>query len=453
MDNIWYKNAVFYHIYPLGLCRAPKENNLSLDPAPNLLELREWIPYLKKLGISAVYLGPVCESETHGYDTIDYQKIDRRLGTSKDIKKLIENFHSEGIRIILDGVFNHTGRMFPPFQDLLQNRDLSKYKDWFVDLDFSGNNCYNDRLRYQDWNGCQNLVKLNLKNNQAREHIFEAIDYWIKEWNIDGLRLDAADVIDYDFFKKLSVFTKNKKRDFFLIGEVIHGDYRKWANSEALHSVTNYEIYKGLYSSFNDRNLFEIAYSLNRQYNRDNGIYRNLNLYNFADNHDVDRLSSILKKYEHQYPLYLLMFTIPGIPSIYYGSEWGQDGFKKPDCDHLLRPGITVDEMIKNRDHELVKTLKKLISLRMENYALRHGNYREINVQSQQLVFLRESESQHILIIINGDENETKVSTDLPWYYSKAEDILNNGECFIINGSRINIPVYRNWGRILELYP
>ena len=292
--NNWIKDSIFYHIYPLGLCGAEHNNNHNSKVVYNLDKLYEWIPYLKNLGINTIYLGPLFESSSHGYDTIDYFKVDKRLGSNDTLKNLINEFHKNKIKIILDGVFHHTGRDFFAFTDLKQNTINSVYKDWFVNVNFNKKSNYNDALSYDGWNGHYSLVKLNLNNNDVKKYIFSAVKFWINEFKIDGLRLDAADYIDMNFLYELSDFCKKNSHDFLLIGEVIHEDYRKWVKDKCLDSVTNYECYKGLWSSHNDNNYFEIAYSLNRQFG-EYGMYKNLPLYNFADNHDVNRAMTSLK--------------------------------------------------------------------------------------------------------------------------------------------------------------
>ncbi|MDA3941385.1 MAG: alpha-amylase family glycosyl hydrolase [Spirochaetia bacterium] len=352
--NIWYEEAFFYHIYPLGLCGAEPENPaLSEGEGPithRLPEITEWLPYLVALGINALYIGPLFESESHGYDTLDYYKVDRRLGNNQDLQNLVEKCHNSGIRVILDGVFNHVSRHFFAFKDILEKREDSQYRDWIKELNFSKNNSYADGLSYQAWNGNENLVTLNLENHDTREHLFGAVRFWIETFNIDGIRLDAADCLDDKFLEDFSLVCNHKKEDFFLLGEIIHGDYAHWANSQMLHSVTNYEVWKGLWSSIKDRNMFEIAWTLKREFG-DEGLYKGLPLYNFTDNHDVDRVIEQLDKPSLLYPLYLLMFCIPGIPSIYYGSEFGVGGTKNGPDDSGMRPRLRIEELNRNAEH------------------------------------------------------------------------------------------------------
>ena len=326
-EKNWIREAMFYHIYPLGFTGAPLQNEGEATAGGRILEVLDWIEHFKELGINAIYFGPIFESVSHGYDTTDYYQTDSRLGSKEDFKKVFTALHENGIRVIVDGVFNHVGRKFFAFLDVQKNLEQSDYKDWFCNLNFSWQSPLGDSFSYENWHGAAELVKLNLRNPAVCEHLLGAVGMWMDELGIDGLRLDAADCVDREFFKRLHSFTKGKRGDFWLMGEIIHGDYRVWANDEMLDSVTNYECWKGIYSSHNDKNYFEIAYSLKRQFGQ-GGLYENLCLYNFLDNHDVNRIGSLLKQRENLKNAYTLLYMMPGIPSIYYGSEWGIEGVK-----------------------------------------------------------------------------------------------------------------------------
>ena len=337
--NTLFSDKFFYHIYPLGLCNCPKKNDFS-SPAGNAFEkLTEDLDRLKNLGINALYIGPIFESSAHGYDTLDYFHVDRRLGNNEKFADFCKECHNRGIAVILDTVFNHTGREFFAFKDLQQNGWNSNYKDWYLKIDFSRKSNFGDCFDYEGWAGCKDLVKLNLENPEVKNHLFSAVDFWIDNFHIDGLRLDAADVMSKKFLKDLSNHCKNKKSDFWLMGEVVHGDYNDWINQGELDSVTNYQIYKSLWSAFNDKNLFELSYNLKREFG-DGGIYKSFLPYNFLDNHDVNRLGSTIKNTKHLFLLYGLLFLIPGIPSIYYGSEFGIRGTRNNQGDFELRPSL-----------------------------------------------------------------------------------------------------------------
>ena len=240
---MWYEEAVFYQIYPLGFCGAPFENDGK--PESRILKVLDWIPHMKKLGINAIYFSPVFESDTHGYNTRDYGLIDTRLGTNDDFKKVVDELHKEGIKVVLDGVFNHVGRGFWAFKDVQEKRWDSPYKDWFH-ISFDGNSNYNDGFWYEGWEGNYDLVKLNLRNPAVIDHILDKVNYWIDFFDIDGLRLDVAYCLDHEFLRRLREFTDGKKNEFFLLGEVLHGEYGRMLNEMHLHSLTNYQCYKGL---------------------------------------------------------------------------------------------------------------------------------------------------------------------------------------------------------------
>lgn len=321
---MWFEESAFYQIYPLGLCGAPRENDGGTEP--RILKLLDWVPHIKKLGADAVYFCPVFESDAHGYDTRDYTKLDGRLGTNADFARVCAALHAAGIRVVLDGVFNHVGRGFWAFRDVLEKREASPYRDWFH-IDFGGNSGYNDGLWYEGWEGHYELVKLNLRNPAVAEYLFGCIRGWVEEFGVDGLRLDVAYCLDEDFVRRLRAFTGGLKPAFVLIGEMLHGDYKRMVNGAMLHSATNYECYKGLYSSFNSMNLFEIGHSLARQFGPEAWtLYKGLPLLSFADNHDVTRVATILTNKEHLWPLYGVLFGMPGVPCVYYGSEWGHGG-------------------------------------------------------------------------------------------------------------------------------
>lgn len=412
--------SVFYQIYPLGFCNAPKENDgLTVS---RINKVTDWIPHLKKLGINALYFSPIFESDTHGYDTRDYYKIDCRLGTNDDFVQVVAALHENGINTVLDGVFNHVGRGFWAFQDVIRNRQDSLYKNWFQ-IDFNGNSNYNDGFWYEGWEGHFELVKLNLNNEEVINHIFSAVKSWMDIFDIDGLRLDVAYCLDKNFLRKLRNFCNSLKPDFPLIGEILFGDYNSIVNDEMLHSCTNYECYKGLYSSFNEMNMFEISYSLNRQFGSENWtLYKNKHLLSFVDNHDVTRVASILKEIWHLPLVYGMLFAIPGIPCIYYGSEWGVEG-KKENGDYDLRPSF--DQPEHNELTDLIETLSKI---HKTSKAICYGSYKNLIVTNRQLVFERVFENERIIIAINADSVE---------YYANINSIGMFSE--LITGSHIEL--------------
>lgn len=446
----WYEEAVFYHMYPLGMTGAPKENDQG-EVVHRFQELNKWVPYMKKLGCSAVYIGPLFESTSHGYDTIDYKLVDRRLGDNDDFKEFVSLCHKAGIKVVVDGVFNHTGREFFAFQDIKENRENSKYRFWHKDVDFGGNTCYNDGFSYAAWRGHYELVNLNLYDNDVKEYLFDVIKFWIDEFDIDGIRLDCADCLEFEFMKEMRRRTAIWKKDFWLMGEVIHGDYARWANDEVLHSVTNYELHKGLYSGHNDHNYFEIAHTIKRQFDANGGIYKGRKLYTFVDNHDEDRIGSKLNNKEHLKPVYTLLFGILGIPSIYYGSEWGIEGKRTNHSDDELRPKITPEEAKKQaEENELYSYVKTLAKIKKENEALSYGEYRELLLTNRQYAFGRLCDENKVVVAVNNDEEPADMYVPLPCGADKAMDLITKEE-IKIKENKLEIHMPACTGMIIKL--
>ena len=428
---MWAYEGIFYQIYPIGFCGAPTANDGKT--VSRILKLKEWSGYLESLGVSSILLNPIFESDNHGYDTRDYKKIDCRLGTNEDFADVCKDLHAHNVRIVLDGVFNHVGRGFWAFKDVQEKKWDSPYKDWFC-INFDGDSCYNDGFWYEGWEGHFELVKLNLANPAVVDYLLECVKGWIDEFDIDGLRLDVAYCLDRNFMKRLRSYCQELKPDFALIGEVLFGDYNQIVNDEMLHSCTNYECYKGIYSSFNSMNMFEIAHSLNRQYGPEQWcIYRGKHLMSFVDNHDVTRIASILTNKNHLPLTYGLLLGMPGVPCIYYGSEWGEEGVKAPNNDYALRPCF--DEP---KPNELTEQIKKMIHVRTESNALCHGSYRNVVLTNHQLIFERKTDDEQILVAINA--------SDAPFTASSGElggsmtDLLTGNE--IQMNEQLELPPY-----------
>lgn len=395
----WYDEAVFYHIYPLGLAGAPKQNDYG-EPVHRLNTLLPWVDHIKEIGGSALYIGPLFESVGHGYETTDYKKLDSRLGTNEDLTAFVAYCHDQGIKVIFDGVFNHTGRDFFAFKDIQANRENSQYKDWYCNVNFWGNNEYNDGFSYDNWGGYNLLVKLNQKNPAVVDYICDVIRFWVSEFDVDGIRLDAADVLDFDFMKALRRTANEVKPDFWLMGEVIHGDYSRWVNGETLHSVTNYTLHKALYSGHNDHNYFEIAHTVRRLQNMGT-----LKLYNFVDNHDVERIYTKLTNKAHFAPVHVLLYTLPGVPSIYYGSEFGIEGRKEYGSDDSLRPALNIEDYKDSvKTNPCTALITALGKVRQAVPALSYGSYDELMLTNRQFAYARDLDGTRVIVSVNNDD-------------------------------------------------
>ena len=437
----WYNEAIFYHIYPLGLTGAPKHNDYSA-PVSRLNTLLPWIDHIREIGCTALYIGPLFESVGHGYETTDYKKLDSRLGTNEDLKNFVAACHEKEIKVIFDGVFNHTGRDFFAFKDIQQNREHSRYLNWYCNVNFGGNTEYNDGFSYENWGGYNLLVKLNQRNPEVQNYICDVIRFWVSEFDVDGIRLDAADVLDFDFMRALRRTAAEVKEDFWLMGEVIHGDYSRWVNGETLHSVTNYALHKALYSGHNDHNYFEIAHTV--KYLQNMG---NLDLYNFVDNHDVERIYTKLSNKAHFAPVHVLLYTLPGVPSIYYGSEFGIEGKKEKFSDDSLRPALDIkdyaDAVQKNPCTALIAALGKI---RQHTPALSYGSYAELQLTNRQFAFARDLDGIRVIVTVNNDDNAADMS--LPAGNCAEYIGTLTGRKVSVQDGRINVTVAANSGEI-----
>lgn len=427
---MWAFESVFYQIYPIGFCGAPRVNDGALEH--RIGKVADWADYLEGLGVGAVLLNPVFESTSHGYDTRDLLRVDCRLGTAEDLANVVATLHEHGIRVVLDAVFNHVGREFWAFADVRERGWDSPYRDWFI-TNFDGDSAFGDGFWYEGWEGCFDLVKLNLRNPAVVDYLLGCVRTWRDEFAIDGLRLDVAYSLDRDFIRSLrgvagelsgsvrvagSACTVPIDTDrasgrlgadgsFVLIGETLHGDYSQLVNPGMLDSCTNYECYKGLYSSFNSKNMFEIAHSLHRQFGGEPWcVYRGLHLLSFADNHDVTRLASILEDPACIRPAYGMLFGMPGIPCLYYGSEWGATGRKGERDDWELRPAFDAPA-----PNDLTAFIRRLAAVRTGGpgaRALSHGGYRNVVITNKQLLFERsvgpsgEGPAERVLVAINA---------------------------------------------------
>ncbi|MBR1407674.1 MAG: alpha-amylase [Clostridia bacterium] len=432
----WFEEAVFYHIYPLGLTGAPAENPYG-EAVHRLRSLEVWIPHIRSLGATALYIGPLFESVGHGYETTDYRRLDTRLGTNEDLADFVRLCHEAGIRVILDAVFNHTGRDFFAFRDIREKREASRYRDWYCGVNFSGNNEFGDGFSYENWGGYDLLAKLNLRNPEVRGYLLDTVRFWKEAFDIDGLRLDAADVLDFDFMRDLRSTVESLGEDLFLMGEVIHGDYARWANDRTLNAVTNYHLHKALYNAHNDRNYFEIAHTVRRQ--KDMGLLEGARLYNFVDNHDVERIATKLREPAHYLPVHVLLFTLPGIPSVYYGSEFGIQGKKERWSDASLRPCLDLGQLTAG-DNPCLQLIRALGRIRESEKALVWGEYRELQLTNTQFAFARGD----VIVTVNSAAQEAWFDVGADGAYTGAL----SGRRAESRGGRLNLQLSANEGEI-----
>ena len=444
--STWYERGVFYHMYPLGMTGAPRHNDAT-EVTNRFAELLQWILHIRSLGCNAIYIGPLFESTSHGYDTRDYKLVDRRLGDNESFKVFVKQCHDSGIRVVVDGVFNHTGREFFAFKDIQEKKWDSPYKDWYKGVNFDWQGPCGDPFGYDAWQGHFELPCLNLFNPAVRSYLFDVIRFWVDEFDIDGIRLDCANVLDFNFMKEMRQETARMKEDFWLMGEVIHGDYSRWVNPQMLHSVTNYELHKSLYSGFNDHNFFEIAHNVRRL----EAIGRQL--YTFVDNHDEDRIASKLKLKEHLIPIYLCLFTLPGIPSIYYGGEWGVEGKRTSTSDEALRPAIPISQS-DERNCELTQFIRAVGRIHDENEEFHGGRYQELLLTNRQYAFARHGVDSVIITAVNNDGNDVELDIPVPIPAKEAVDLLEDGpgrSILPVANGKVHIKLKGNRGAVLKV--
>lgn len=401
---MWYETNVIYQIYPLGLCGAPSENDgVRIN---RISRLNGWVEHLTRLGVGAVLFNPLFESDRHGYDTRVFGHLDARLGDDGDLEALCSRLRAVGIRVILDGVFNHVGRGFWAFRDVIRQRAASPYRDWFY-LNFDGDTDRHDGFWYESWEGHTELVKMNLQNPAVSDMLLEQVTDWHRRFGISGLRLDVAYMLNRDFMQRLRAHVQAMDPDFWLVGEMIHGDYKSIMNDTMCHSVTNYECAKGLVSACNSLNLFEIGHSLHRQFGDEPwALYRGACPMSFVDNHDISRAATAMKNRRQLPALYTILMTMPGVPCLYYGSEWGITGDKaKGDSD--LRPDIEAPQW-----NDLTDLLAGLCAVRQQFPVLGRGAFRILQMTNRQLVFRRGTGADSLIIAVNIDDQPAVLHFD-----------------------------------------
>lgn len=429
----WFESSFMYQVYPLGLCDAPYENDGVLAHRLRRLLDNGWLDHMSKLGSDCLLLNPVFESISHGYDTTDYKKVDCRLGDNQDLVDLVDACHSRGIKVLLDGVFNHVGREFWAFKDVQEKRWDSPYAGWF-EIDWNGNTEWDDGFSYSTWQGVPYLVKLNHSNFELNDYLADVIRGWEHDFNIDGLRLDVAYCLDRGFLGYLRTVANelsDKRGDkFLLLGETMFGDYNQWMGDSLCDTVTNYECYKGLWSSMNSANMHEVAYALERQSGSHPwDLYTGKHLIDFVDNHDVPRIATQLADKKQLKPLYGLLFGMAGVPCVYYGSEWGIEGEQKFG-DHELRPALEEPEW-----NELTDWISELAKARSASKAIVWGNYEQLQVTPQQLVFRRCFEDERVIVAVNAASEPAVVHFDAQ--SGRGRDLISGSEHDFGGGSEL----------------
>ncbi len=330
----WVQHVIWWQVYPLGFTGAEKTATPAPATAHRLLALVPWLDYAVGLGASGLALGPVFASETHGYDTTDYFRIDPRLGTLEDFDTLVAEAHRRGLRVLLDGVFNHTGRSFGPFQDVIAHGPGAATESWFS-LDWPEGAGAGAEPAYRDFEGHHHLVALDHDEPAVADFVVDVMQYWLGR-GADGWRLDAAYAVPSSFWAAVTARVRASYPEAYFVGEYIHGDYAAEVRAGGLDSATQYELWKAVWSSLNDANLFELAAALQRH----TTLLGSFAPLTFIGNHDVTRIASRLTDPALLAHAVVVLLTVGGTPSIYYGDEQGYRGIKEDRAggDDDVRP-------------------------------------------------------------------------------------------------------------------
>ncbi len=410
----WVQDAIFYQIFPDRFANGDPTNdppNVAPWGSPphtfkfqggDLRGIIQHFDYLLDLGINAIYLNPIFQAtSTHRYNTTDYYKIDPKLGTMHDFQALLEIAHRNNVHVILDGVFNHCGRGFFAFQDVLENGEYSPYVDWFhiyrFPLDAYGEG---PAQNYAAWWGFKSLPKFNTCNPAVRRYILDVARYWIEQ-GADGWRLDVPNEIDDDqFWAQFRYEIKAIASDAYLVGEIWTADPR-WANDKHFDGLMNYPMREALISCLNGQmTVSQFANSVENLlaiYPREHAYA----MYLLLGSHDTERLKTILSSNMAKVKLaFLFQMAYPGAPAIYYGDEIGLEGGKDPDC----RRAFPWNDL--KWDTELRHWVKTLIALRRRIPAMRRGDYERILVEDRGLyIFRRKLGQDKVIVVLNFSPN------------------------------------------------
>lgn len=403
----WVEHAVWWQVYPLGFLGA--EGSAPPDDAgPRVVHrlpaLGSWLDYLVELGANGLLLGPVFASETHGYDTVDHFRIDPRLGDDDDFTDLVAQAHERGVRVLLDGVFNHVGRGFPRFRAALREGPGSPSADWFhLFWPASGDG----EPEYEHFEGHRGLPTLNHGSPDVADYVADVMCHWLDR-GADGWRLDAAYAVPPAFWARVLPRVRERHPDAYVVGEMIHGDYVEYVRAGRLDSVTQYELWKSVWSSLNDVNFHELDWTLTRH----NALLDDFVPLTFVGNHDVTRIASKLVDERHLAHALVVLFTVGGTPSVYAGDERGLHGVKedRPGGDDVVRPAFPADPGSLDPAGDAVLALHRdLIGLRRRHPWLHRARTRVEHLANAQLVWTSHAGDRSLLVALNTADDATTV--------------------------------------------
>jgi cyclomaltodextrinase / maltogenic alpha-amylase / neopullulanase len=397
----WIDHALFWHIYPLGFVGAERSVISGDEVRHRLDHIVDWLNYAVRLGASGLLLGPVCVSSTHGYDTIDHFRIDPRLGDEADFHRLIAEARRRGLHVVLDGVFNHVGRDFPRFRAALAKGANSAEAAWFCPL---GGRDLSGEPAFATFEGHPGLITLNHDNPEVSDYVIQVMSHWLDR-GISGWRLDAAYAVPCRFWADVLAKVKSRHPRAYLFGEVIHGDYAAFVRDSGVDAVTQYELWKAIWSALNDRNLFELAWALDRH----NRYLETFTPLTFVGNHDVTRLASKLDDERHIPHALAILLTVGGTPCIYAGDEQAFRGIKEQRAggDDAIRPAFPANaEQLPSDGRNIYRLHQDLIGLRRRHSWLVRARSRIVHLENRHMVMSVEADGNRLLVALNLDDRD-----------------------------------------------
>ncbi|CAM3788507.1 alpha-glycosidase [Cytobacillus oceanisediminis] len=432
----WVKETVWYQIFPERFANGNPDNDPegalpwgSAPPSPtnffggDFEGVIEHLDYLQDLGITGIYFTPVFKAfSNHKYDTIDYLEIDPQFGTKETLKRLVEESHKRNIRVMLDAVFNHSGYYFPPFQDVLENGEKSKYKDWFHPHSFplKGGKYPN----YETFAFVAQMPKLNTKNPEVKEYLLKVAKYWIEEFNIDGWRLDVANEVDHQFWREFRQAVKSVKSDLYILGEIWHNSM-PWLRGDQFDAVMNYPFTTNLLNLIAKKTITgtEFANNMTAEIHRyPANVYEAA--FNLVGSHDTPRILTECEGNKDRVKLiYTILFTFMGSPCLYYGDEIGLSGEMDPGC----RKCMEWDE--NKQDRELFSHIQQLIKLRREEKLLANeGQLEFFHTGSDLVAYQKYNNSKTIIVLANPSAESTEFTLPYSMKGVKITNLLSNEE-------------------------
>lgn len=437
----WVNDTVWYQIFPDRFCNGtPEKTDPAITPwqtgkvtnkeryGGNLEGIRQKLPYLRELGVTGLYLNPIMEAESnHKYDTTDYTRIDPAFGDDRVMRALCREAHENGIRIMVDAVFNHCGRKFGPWLDVQEKGRDSAYADWFMIHDWENLNRHADTRdgRFFSFAFADGMPKLNTNNEEVISYFCKVCEDWVKKYDIDGIRFDVGNEVSHRFLKRIREHLKTLKPDIYLLGEIWH-DASQWLQGDEYDSVMNYPLLSGIHDFFLDESLGkeEFEYMVNRCYT----MYMQQNnnvMFNLLDSHDTERLMNRFHDLDLFYQQLAVLFTLPGSPCIYYGTEIAMEGGFDPDC----RRCMPWDEIDSEENRKRISEMKKLIHMRRTEEACRslHFHFPDQYENRRCVEYIKlDAQNRKLEVVLNcsGEEVETEPGGDILFSRNYRDNIL-----------------------------